>query len=525
MPARNAACGHEGDKLRSWGQTRLRSLLSSLDDSAAIGTPLVVQFSSMALANNSLPWVRQMASAFAPHDAAIPPLRVVFPTTQEVRDSLEGWLAGSSIPCADSRPAQAVLAQLEREERESGRHDYTATRCKWGTGERARAVPHLKSFTRCADGSDGGGGGGGVGGGGGRSTSAVPWLVIGSHNFSKAVSEPLHMPWGLCISISPASLPACTLCAPSAIVASQAWGELNANRTALLGMKSFELSVLIIPSQLPAGVVVPPLPFLPATPYVPGDTCWQSGSWRSNSVTNGLPVGVNGNVGSVDHHGKTPEEYHGKTTGELIYGDQAAGRRLLATWEARRRTAASRSEGAATNDVPLLPVPFPVDAAAAEAADAVAEGAARGARTIADDHGGGHSNDGGVAATAAARALTVPTSAAMPSATEGLAGPGKWLLLRNGFGASGASRDGVKLVLLVSSPTGATSDDSVWVWFGWDTLIKFERGRSQEPLASLAQRLAPAGMGLDERAARAQWVEGQRVAEHLKPWRNLSEWK
>ena len=294
MPARNAVRGHEGDKLRSWGQTRLRSLLSSLDDSAAIGTPLVVQFSSMALANNSLPWVRQMASAFAPHDAAIPPLRVVFPTTQEVRDSLEGWLAGSSIPCADSRPAQAVLAQLEREEHESGRHDYTATRCKWGTGERARAVPHLKSFTRCADGSDGGGGGGGGvgggGGGGGGSTSAVPWVVIGSHNFSKAVSEPLHMPWGLCISISPASLPACTLCAPSAIVASQAWGELNANRTALLGMKSFELSVLIIPSQLPAGVVVPPLPFLPATPYVPGDTCWQSGSWQSNSVTNGYPL-------------------------------------------------------------------------------------------------------------------------------------------------------------------------------------------------------------------------------------------
>jgi hypothetical protein len=275
-------------------------------------------------------------------------------------------------------------------------------------------------------------------------------------------------------------------------------------------------------------------------------------------VTDGLPVGVNGNVGSVDHHGKTPNDYHGKTTGELIYGDQAAGRRLLATWEARRRAAASRSEGAATDDVPLLPEPLPTDAAAAEAAAAVAEAAAAGAGTVADNRGGGHSEGGGVAATAAASALTVPTSAAMLSARaapsgaaatpgggriiaampsayysasgaaagpEGLAGPGKWLLLRNGFGASGASRDGVKLVLLVSSPTGATSDDSVWVWFGWDTLIKFERGRSQEPLASLAQRLAPAGMGLDERAARAQWVEGQRVAEHLKPWRNLSEWK
>ena len=96
-------------------------------------------------------------------------------TVTQVRDSLEGWLAGSSIPCADSRPARAVLAQvsvlptvyfllcilltltvpltsylpltgsshlaqLEREEHERGRHDYTATQCKWGVGERARAV-------------------------------------------------------------------------------------------------------------------------------------------------------------------------------------------------------------------------------------------------------------------------------------------------------------------------------------------------------------------------------------------------
>ena len=96
--------------MRRWGQARLRSLLEGVDDSAWRGSDLVVQFSSVGLSRNQDGWLRQMAAAFCPHDAQLPPLRVVFPTTREVRDSLEGWVAGHSIPCHDSQvPICSVL--------------------------------------------------------------------------------------------------------------------------------------------------------------------------------------------------------------------------------------------------------------------------------------------------------------------------------------------------------------------------------------------------------------------------------
>ena len=263
------------------------------------------------LASNSLPWVRQMARAFCPHETAMPPLRVCFPTTREVRDSLEGWAAGASIPCHDSRPASHILNQLVATERAAARSSYTAHLCRWAAGERERAVPHLKCFTRCADGDAGGGTDGDASAGDagtGDVTSAperrvgqlssaqrVPWVVMGSHNFSKA-----------------------------------AWGELNETGNALLGMRSYELSVLVLPSELPAGTAFP-LPHLPVTPYTGEDTVWQT-TWRSTSISESLPAGVAGNTGSVDHHGKRPEDYAGHTTRDLIYGPAAAARVLLKAW-------------------------------------------------------------------------------------------------------------------------------------------------------------------------------------------------
>ena len=173
--------GHDRGDLHKWGQARLRQLLAATDDSAAVGRPLVIQFSSMSISNNSERWVMEMAKSFCPRDTKLPPLRVVFPTTREVRDSLEGWVAGHSIPCHDSRPALAVLAELQRQERtgeylvngmpkhKTPRPEYTACLCRWAAGERERAVPHLKAFTRCSDGAD-------------ASAEALPWVVTGSHS-------------------------------------------------------------------------------------------------------------------------------------------------------------------------------------------------------------------------------------------------------------------------------------------------------------------------------------------------------
>ncbi len=288
VPARNEQRGHTGDELHRWGQGRLRVLFAAVRDEAWAGAPLVLQFSSVALGANADGWVRQMASAFCPREARLPPLRIVFPTTREVRDSLEGWMAGVSIPCSDSRPMRECLSKLESEERRRGRPEYRAALCAWRAGARARAVPHLKSFTRCHDAGEGVGDGSGSGGGSssGRGSSSggdaggggprLPWAVVGSHNFSKA-----------------------------------AWGELSADGRALRGTASYELSVLVLPPQGGAALDAArdaPLPHLPPAPYAAGDTCWAT-LWRSTSVTDGLPGGVAGNMGSTDHHGRTPDEY------------------------------------------------------------------------------------------------------------------------------------------------------------------------------------------------------------------------
>ena len=82
--------------------------------------------------------------------------------------------------------------------------------------------------------------------------------------------------------------------------------------------------------------MVAPLPFLPPTPYAPRDTCWLSSSERSNAVTDALPLGIAGNRGSTDHHGKTPESYAGPdATNRLIYGPRSACQQLLEAWATR----------------------------------------------------------------------------------------------------------------------------------------------------------------------------------------------
>jgi len=82
---------------------------------------------------------------------------------------------------------------------------------------------------------------------------------------------------------------------------------------------------------------------------------------------------------------------------------------------------------------------------------------------------------------------------------------------------------GVKLVLLVEHAADA-AHDVAYVWFAWDTLIKYERAAGTEPLRQLAARLTPGGR-FYEAAAKTEWVDKQRVDEGLKPWQNVCEWK
>eukprot|EP00927_Polykrikos_kofoidii_P065749 TRINITY_DN61465_c0_g1_i1.p1 TRINITY_DN61465_c0_g1~~TRINITY_DN61465_c0_g1_i1.p1 ORF type:complete len:677 (-),score=82.12 TRINITY_DN61465_c0_g1_i1:179-2209(-) len=226
---------HRGRDLSDWGHMRLRELLSrhALQPATAIADAfdeleeeaIVCQFSSVGSLSKrwvddfhlTLSTTRTPLSVPTPpacaskgrrpekprlSDAArrLPPLRLVMPTVSQVRDSFEGWVAGVSL--------FAKQAQL--------RGDFAPLWRRWGpadmrdtsrAAERARdAMPHVKSYVRYVmprSGDDCG-------------TPALLWIVVGSHNFSKA-----------------------------------AWGELQKGGTQLC-IRSYELGVALFPNRLDA---------------------------------------------------------------------------------------------------------------------------------------------------------------------------------------------------------------------------------------------------------------------------------
>lgn len=211
----------------------------------------------------------------------------------QVRDSLEGWVAGSSIPC-DVANAQKLRERLWELPTAAGLP--RGRLCRWDGGDgacggssgRERAVPHVKTYCRY-DPTD----------------RSVFWAVVASHNLSQA-----------------------------------AWGKLEKGESQLY-IKSYELGVLLTPSLLPAhqrdagggtaslwapraggppapaGACVVPLPYsLPPVPYAAADIIW------STSDGNHLPH-TQANA-RADRHGRVPGQ--GRSGG--YYGEGAIGRAL-----------------------------------------------------------------------------------------------------------------------------------------------------------------------------------------------------
>ena len=226
---------HAGPRLHRYGHMRLRTALAAHRFPARFaGGGIVWQVSSVGAATPA--WLAELRESFSAGRADAPaadaqlgppsgPVRIVWPTMEEVRMSRLGWAMGGSLP-----GAQDKIARLSRPEVRS-----LVQLCRWagadaGPEGRGRNMPHIKTYLRFADsGGGGGGGGGGVGGGdggggsGGGGSGGIAWAMLGSHNLSPA-----------------------------------AWGRLERGGQQLR-IRSFELSVLLLPSLLP-----PP----PASPTV-----------------------------------------------------------------------------------------------------------------------------------------------------------------------------------------------------------------------------------------------------------------
>lgn len=172
------------EQAKNYGHLRLRDCLENeMFEERFIGTPIVAQFSSIGnISQKFLDGFTDSASAgrVAGRTAQLgrpkgtysieeknesnnnsskcveKTLELVWPSVDEVRNSLEGWFAGGSIPGYPDRVRKPLLMDMYR---------------TWGgemTG-RQRAMPHMKTYVRYH-----------------AEHQEIAWACIGSHNFSKA---------------------------------------------------------------------------------------------------------------------------------------------------------------------------------------------------------------------------------------------------------------------------------------------------------------------------------------------------
>jgi tyrosyl-DNA phosphodiesterase-1 len=169
-PGDGGGAAHHGPALRAYGLNKLRAALEAEPGGFAprfAGAPLLAQYSSVGSTNPA--WLLgQFVAALSAGRAAGagaplgPPaagaggLALVWPAAEEVRDSIEGWFAGRSIPGPAANVSRAHLAPLYR---------------RWGGAPagRQRAMPHIKSYCRYDPAS-----------------GDLAWFLLTSSNLSKA---------------------------------------------------------------------------------------------------------------------------------------------------------------------------------------------------------------------------------------------------------------------------------------------------------------------------------------------------
>ncbi|KAJ3186535.1 tyrosyl-DNA phosphodiesterase 1 [Gaertneriomyces sp. JEL0708] len=153
---------HTGDALKRWGHLRLRECLADIavPDDCRESSTVVCQFSSIGSLGPTDAWLANelgLSLSAASNTSEMPDLRLVFPTVENVRTSLEGWDAGESIPF-----------NSKNWNKQKG---YMRPRlCQWSAKRagRERAMPHIKTFTRVSP------------------TGTIAWFLLTSSNLSKA---------------------------------------------------------------------------------------------------------------------------------------------------------------------------------------------------------------------------------------------------------------------------------------------------------------------------------------------------
>nr|CUU97415.1 hypothetical transcript [Hymenolepis microstoma] len=146
---------HRGNKRNLFGHLKLASILEKVEVDRS--WPVVGQFSSIgSLGNQPTQWLTtEWSSSLAGRGAR--GIRLIYPSVNTVRESLEGYGAGECLPYSSGVAVRQPWLRFFL-------HDWVG--CNPGI---SKAIPHIKSYCRCSpDGKN------------------VTWFLLTSANLSKA---------------------------------------------------------------------------------------------------------------------------------------------------------------------------------------------------------------------------------------------------------------------------------------------------------------------------------------------------
>nr|CAH8872742.1 unnamed protein product [Trichobilharzia regenti] len=144
-----------GQSMKKFGHPRLAQVLHAVNNRIPSSWPVVGQFSSIGSLGSQPPawFTTEWSSSLAGRGAR--GLRMIYPCVEDVRNSLEGYLAGGCLPYTKrTAEKQPWLRQFLH---------------RWQAFGHSRAAPHIKSYTRMSP--DG---------------RQIGWFLLTSANLSKA---------------------------------------------------------------------------------------------------------------------------------------------------------------------------------------------------------------------------------------------------------------------------------------------------------------------------------------------------
>ncbi|KAJ5924049.1 hypothetical protein N7466_008236 [Penicillium verhagenii] len=179
VPSRQKLNGLDSNEATLWGWPALRDLTTQVRSKVAgqshKDSQIAIQVSSIASLGKDDQWLKNFFKALAPRCNHPPNCSIIWPTMDEVADSLDGYASGGSLhmkteSAAHQKQLQYLLPHLCQWSGDSNViHPSAGDDNPKRKAGRGRAAPHIKTYIRFSD----------------ASMNTIDWAMLTSANLSK----------------------------------------------------------------------------------------------------------------------------------------------------------------------------------------------------------------------------------------------------------------------------------------------------------------------------------------------------